>query len=104
VPANGTLYYSLYTAEVTVSYNPDVWGLNRRTVESLAAQAEAQRFQLEAAYLTLTANVVGAAIQEASLRGQIAATEEIVKAERELVRLLHRQEQLGHVAGLDVAG
>ena len=103
VPAAGGLYYSLYTAEVTVSYSPDVWGLNRRTVESLAAQAEAQRFQLEAAYLTLTANVVGAAIQEASLRGQIAATEEIVKAERELVQLLHRQERLGHVAGLDVA-
>jgi len=103
VPANNSLYYSLYTAQVSVSYSPDVWGLNRRTVESLTAQAEAQRFQLEAAYLTLTANVVGAAIQEASLRGQIAATEEIVKTEREVVGLLHRQEQLGQVAGLDVA-
>jgi len=103
VPANNSLYYSLYTTQLTVSYSPDVWGLNRRTVEALAAQAEAQRFQLEAAYLTLTANVVGAAIQEASLRGQIAATEDIVKTERELVGLLHRQEQLGQVAGLDVA-
>lgn len=103
VPSNNSFYYSLYTTQVTVSYSPDVWGLNRRTVESLAAQAEAQRFQLEAAYLTLTANVVGAAIQEAALRGQIAATEETIKVERQLVDLLRRQEQLGQVGGLDVA-
>ena len=103
VPASNSFYYSLYTTQLTVSYSPDVWGLNRRTVESLAAQAEAQRFQLEAAYLTLTANVVGAAIQEASLRGQIAATEDIIKTERQLVDLFRKQQELGQVAGLDVA-
>jgi outer membrane protein TolC len=46
--ASGNPYYSLYTAQLTISYVPDVFGLNRRTVESLEAQAEAQRFQLEA--------------------------------------------------------
>ena len=44
----------------------------RRQIESLAAQADYQRFQLEATYLTLTSNLVVAAVQEASLRGQIA--------------------------------
>ncbi|MGP0089644.1 MAG: TolC family protein, partial [Xanthobacteraceae bacterium] len=66
--------FDLYTAQVQVSYTFDVWGLNRRTVESLQAQADFQNFQVEAAYLALTANVVVAAIQEASLRGQIDAT------------------------------
>jgi len=75
----------------------------RRQVESLAAQAEFQRFQLEATYLTLTSNVVAAAVQEASLRGQIAATEEIIRIETEALGILRRQFELGQVAGAEVA-
>jgi len=62
-------YYSLVTPQLNVSFVPDVWGANRRAVESLAAQEENQRYQLEATYLTLTSNVVAGAVQEASLRG-----------------------------------
>src|SRR5207245_10208944 len=72
--ASGNPYYSLYTGQLTVSYVPDVFGGIRRQTESLAAQAEFQRYQLEATYLTLTSTVVAAAVQEASVRGQIAAT------------------------------
>jgi NodT family efflux transporter outer membrane factor (OMF) lipoprotein len=103
VPANGTSTYTLYTAQLSVSYMPDVFGLNRRLVESLRAQAEGQRFVLEATYLTLTSNIVAAAVQEASLRGQIAATQDIIKLETDLLGLLRRQYELGQVAGLDVA-
>src|SRR5271167_2774336 len=70
--------FNLYTAQVLVSYTFDVWGLNRRTVESLKALADDQRFQVEAAYLTLTSNVVVAAINEASLRGQIDAANQLI--------------------------
>src|SRR6185312_8548962 len=72
--------FTLYTAQVGVSYTFDVWGLNRRTAESLKAQADNQRFQVEAAYLTVSASVVIAAITEASLRGQIDATNELIAA------------------------
>ena len=71
-------------------------------VESLQAQADSQRYQLEAAYLTLTSNVVTAAIQEASLRAQIAATTEILNSERESARILRRQFELGSIAQTDV--
>ena len=57
-----------------MSYTFDIWGLNRRTVELLEALADTQRFQVEAAYLALTANIAVAAVTEASLRGQIEAT------------------------------
>ena len=67
--------FSLVTAQLNMSYAPDVFGGTRRQIESLAAQAEYQRFELEATYLTLTSNVVVAAVNEASLRGQIAATQ-----------------------------
>jgi outer membrane protein TolC len=68
-PNSGASYFSLYTPQVSVSYVPDVFGLNRRTVESLKAQAEQARFALMATHITLSANVAAAAIQEASLRG-----------------------------------
>ncbi|HZP91850.1 MAG TPA: TolC family protein, partial [Burkholderiales bacterium] len=74
----GAPIFNLYTAQVGVAYMPDVFGGTRRSIESLEAQAEFHRFQLEATYLTLTANVVASAIQEASLRAQIAGTEKIV--------------------------
>jgi NodT family efflux transporter outer membrane factor (OMF) lipoprotein len=95
--------YNLYTAGVTVGFVPDVFGGNRRQVESLRAQAEFQRFQLEATYLTLTSNVVAAAVQEASLRAQLAATKDIIVLSTKSLELLRRQFQLGYVARLDVA-
>ena len=101
--SSGTPYFNLYTPQLLVSYAPDVFGLNRRTVEGLAAQAEAQRYQLAATYLTLTSNVVTAVVMEASLRGQIAATEDIIKLETELLELFRRQLALGQIAEVDVA-
>src|SRR5215471_2347899 len=101
--ASGSLYFSQYSAQLGVSYVPDVFGGTRRQVESLAAQEEAQRFQLEAAYLTLTANLVAAAVTEASLRGQIAAAEEIIRIQRDSLTILRRQFGLGQVAGQEVA-
>lgn len=99
---SGTALYNLFTPQVTISYVPDIFGLNRRMVESLAAAAEAARFQLDATYLTLTANVVTAAIQEAQLRAQIAVTEHVIALGRESLTVLHRQLNLGAVAEADV--
>ncbi len=96
------LLYSLYTPQVQVAFTPDVFGGNRRQIESLEAQAENQRFQLEAAYLTLTSNVVLAAIQEASLRAQIDATKRVIQAQTEVLQLYNKQLSLGQVAGADV--
>jgi NodT family efflux transporter outer membrane factor (OMF) lipoprotein len=101
--ASGSPYYSLVTPQLNVSFVPDVFGANARQVESLAALAESQGYQLEATYLTLTSNLVTAAVQEASLRGQIAATEETIRIETDLLGILNRQLQLGQVAGSDVA-
>src|SRR5208337_1230101 len=75
----------------------------RRQVESLSAQAEFQLFQLQAAYLTLSSNVVAAAVQEASLRAQIAATHSIIDIAAKLLEIQRRHLALGYVTGLDVA-
>ena len=94
--------FTLYNASVTASYNFDLWGGTKRQIESLAAQAEVQRFQVEAAYLTLTSNVVTAAVTEASLRAQIQATEDIIGAEEEALTVLRNQFNLGGTSRSDV--
>ncbi len=100
--ASGNDLYSLHTAQVSVAYVPDVFGLNRRQVESLKAQADFQRFQVEAIYLTLTSNVVAGAVQEASLRGQIAAARRIIEIQSQSLALLKKQYDLGQIAQVDV--
>lgn len=87
--------FTLTTGSLSMSYVLDVFGGERRQLESVEAQADFQRYQLEAAYLTLTSNVVAAAIQEASLRAQIAATQEIIAAETQQLDVLQRQFNLG---------
>jgi NodT family efflux transporter outer membrane factor (OMF) lipoprotein len=94
--------FALHTAQLTVSFMPDIWGENLRAVESLDAISEQQLFELEAAYLTLTANVVTAAIQEASLRGQIGAVQRIVRLERGILDILKSQFSAGQAAQVDV--
>jgi NodT family efflux transporter outer membrane factor (OMF) lipoprotein len=94
--------FALHTAQLNISYVPDVWGGNARAVENLDAVTEQSLFQLEAAYLTLTSNVVTAAIQEASLRGQIEATQRVIAIERHSLDILKRQQQLGSAAQADV--
>jgi len=102
-PYTAPLYYNFQTAELTVGFVPDVFGGNRRQVESLAAQTEVQRFALEATYITLASNVAAAAIQEASLRAQIRATQEIIAADEKALRILRDQFRLGQAMRIDVA-
>jgi NodT family efflux transporter outer membrane factor (OMF) lipoprotein len=101
--ASGSNIYTLHTAQLNISYAPDVFGGNRRQVESLQAQADAQRFQLEAAHLTLTSNVVIAAIQTASLRTQIRTTHDLIALATRQLELFRRQQALGQIGAADVA-
>lgn len=100
--SSGDAIYNLYTAQVSVSYLPDVFGGNRRQVESLKAQAEFQSFQLQAARLALTANVVAAAITEASLRAQLAGSRQSLALQREALELYRRQLEFGAISGADL--
>jgi NodT family efflux transporter outer membrane factor (OMF) lipoprotein len=90
--------YTLHTASVGVSYNFDLWGGTRRTVEALQAEVEAARFQKEAAYLSLTSNVVTLAIAEANLREQITAAREIVAAQEKVLEVYNLRFTSGAVA------
>ncbi len=103
VPSNNAFLYSLFTPQVSVSYVPDVFGLNRRTVESLQAQQQAVRFQMLATRITLSTNVVAAAVQQASLRAQIEATRKLIAINAKMVGILRYQLTRGYAGRLDLA-
>jgi len=96
--------YTLSSASVSVAYTLDVFGAIRRQIEEFEAQAEYQQFQLEGAFLTLASNVVTTAIQEASLRARINATEEIIKSQARQLDLVKQQFELGAASKVDILG
>ena len=102
-PNANIFQYGLVTPQLSISYVPDVFGLNRRNVESARAQAEAARFQMIAAQVTLTDTVVVAAIQESSLRSQIDATRQLIDLNTQSVQILRMQLSKGYADRLDVA-
>jgi NodT family efflux transporter outer membrane factor (OMF) lipoprotein len=95
--------FTLHTLGVNVAYTPDVFGGVRRQAQNALALTEAQRFQAEAAYLTLTANVAAAAIQQASIAAQIKDGEALAASDRKTLDTLRRSLQAGEVAAADVA-
>ena len=103
VPNANQFYFSLFTPEVAVSYTPDVFGLNRRTVESLKAQESQAHYALDAADVTLSANIVVAAIQEASLHAQIDATRRLIAINNNMVQILREQFAKGAATRMAVA-
>ena len=94
--------FNLYNASLNVSYSPDIFGALRRQVEALDAQVDFQRFELEAAYLTLTSNIVTTAIREASLRSQIDVTKELITFQEKQLQIIKRQLSFGGVSQTDI--
>jgi NodT family efflux transporter outer membrane factor (OMF) lipoprotein len=94
--------FTLYNATVNVSYRLDIFGASRRQLEQLRAQADFQRWELEAANLTLTGNVVTTAFDVASLSDQIAAVKDVVAAETEQYKVVQRQFEVGGASKSDV--
>ena len=102
IPGIPSSIFNLYNASVNVSYALDIFGASRRTLEGLRAQVDYQHYQLQGAYLTLTANIVTTALQEASLRAQLDATRDILTAQEAQVRVTQRQFDVGGVSRSEV--
>jgi NodT family efflux transporter outer membrane factor (OMF) lipoprotein len=98
----GSSTFELYNSSVKVSYLFDIFGGSQRELEALKAEVDYQRFQLHGTYLTLTANVITSAIQEASLRARLKATHEILKDQEQAYELVKNQFELGAISRNDV--
>jgi len=94
--------FTLYNASVQVSYVLDLFGGQRRELEGLQAAVDYQRYELEAARLSLAANVATAAIREAGLRAQLADTVAIADAQQRQLGIMQQRLSQGGVARVDV--
>ncbi|MGH8210396.1 MAG: efflux transporter outer membrane subunit, partial [Steroidobacteraceae bacterium] len=101
-PQFGSSLFTLFSATVNVSYRLDLFGASRRQLEALRAQTDYERWELEAANLSLTGNVVTTAINVASLRAQIAAVTDIVSSEQDQLNVVQRQFAAGGASRPDV--
>lgn len=102
IPGAGTRLYSLTTGSLDVSYTLDAFGGISREVEQLGAQAQYQRYQLEAAYLSLSSNLVAALLTEAALKAQVDTTEQLIKLYADALDITRRRFALGGVSQADV--
>lgn len=102
VPSNNAFLYTLATPQLSISYVPDVFGHNKRTAESAAAEEQASRYQMIAVDITLSANVVQAAVQEATFEDQIETTNELIDINRQMLGLVQYQKSKGYAAGTDI--
>lgn len=100
---SGDTIFNLRTAQLNVGFVPDVFGGNRRQVESLQASASSQQYQLEALKITLASNVVAAAIQERLLTEQIGIAENAIRVAAEQLQQLKGLHASGYSNGLDLA-
>ncbi len=87
--------FNLFTLSAGASYVLDVFGGERRAVESLGAQVDFQHASATATYIALTANVVNAMMAKAGYYEQIAATEQIISFQRDQLKITEAQAQAG---------
>jgi NodT family efflux transporter outer membrane factor (OMF) lipoprotein len=94
---------SLYSIGLNASYSFNAFGgATRRLVEQQRALADSQRYQLDAAYLTLTGDVVTEALTIASTRAQLAATLDLLADDQKNLDLTKREFEAGAAAQTDV--
>ena len=89
--------FTLYNSSVSVSYGIDIFGGARREIEELEALADVQRAQRDAAIITLTSNVVTAAVQEASVKSQLQAAQDIIGFDQKQLDMLQAQFKAGAI-------
>ena len=101
-PQITNLIYNLFGATLNVSYRLDLFGASRRQLETYAAQSDFERFELEAARLSLADNMVTTAVTIASMHAQIAALDDIISSERQQLKVVQRQFDAGGASRADV--
>jgi NodT family efflux transporter outer membrane factor (OMF) lipoprotein len=94
--------FNLYTGEVSVSYDPDVFGLSRLVSRNAQAQVDVAAQQLRAARVTLAGNVVNVALNLAALDEEIAAEQSDIRDQAQLLGLTRKRYTLGADSELSV--
>jgi NodT family efflux transporter outer membrane factor (OMF) lipoprotein len=91
--ANPTI--NLYSIGGAVSYDLDLFGKLKRATEADKARVDRSAREADAAYLSLSGNVVLQAMRIASLRAQLATVQEIIADDQRVIDMVRQ----AHAAG-----
>jgi NodT family efflux transporter outer membrane factor (OMF) lipoprotein len=94
----------LYSVGTTASYDLDLFGGQRRRLETAAAALAAEAHRADAAYLTLTSNVALSAVRIAAIRAQMDAVREIIADDRRNLAIVAAAEAAGGEARSSATG
>ncbi|HQT25013.1 MAG TPA: TolC family protein, partial [Burkholderiales bacterium] len=92
--ASGTIF-NLVTLSASVSYALDIFGGEHRAIENLQSQMEFQHDVVLGTYLSLTSNIVNAAIASAAYRDEIRVTEQLVSLQKDQIAISEQQVSAG---------
>ncbi|MEN6620742.1 MAG: efflux transporter outer membrane subunit, partial [Smithella sp.] len=105
-PSSGGFFpssiFNLFTLSAAVSYTLDIFGGQRRTVESLGADVDYQRAIAWATYINLSANVVNTVIARAGYQEQINATQELIKLQQEQIKITDARVRAGLIPYVNI--
>ncbi len=90
--------FSVYQASVSISYDFDLFGKNRRVLEGLKAKVDQREYELDAARQTLAANVVLAFIRRAEVAERLAAARDVVAARSEQFGMAEERRKVGGIS------
>jgi NodT family efflux transporter outer membrane factor (OMF) lipoprotein len=93
---------TIYTLAPRVTYELDMWGLNRFGAEAADAALLATVFGQDVVRLTLTADVASSYFQILSLNDRIAAARSSLDNSRRVLRLFEAQRGAGKISRLEV--
>lgn len=96
--------FNLFTLSSTVTYSLDIWGGNRRALEALKAEVEAQRHAVIGAFVVLSGNVVNTVVATAAYREEARIVSQLILIQLEQVRIAEAQVVAGTRAYADVLG
>ncbi|MHB1543235.1 MAG: efflux transporter outer membrane subunit [Gammaproteobacteria bacterium] len=94
--------FNLYTGQVSVSYYPDIFGLNHLLTDQGRAEEAVAQDELDAARLTLEGNVLNTLFDWIALRQEVAAQSRTIHDQRTLLSLAVKRYRLGADSELDV--
>lgn len=97
-----TSVFNLFNASLNAAYLLDFFGGVRRQIQGLQSQVDYQYFEFRAAYLSLTATIVTAAITTASLHRQICVTKQLIREQAEQLAIIKKQFDFGGVSQIAV--
>ncbi|MBW8725950.1 MAG: efflux transporter outer membrane subunit [Inquilinus limosus] len=92
-----------FSAELSVSYELDLWGRNRSALQSAQASALASRYDRDTVALTVTASTATTYMQILEFQDRLAIARDNLANAQQVLTIVLAQEQAGAGSALDVA-